>query len=73
LDEYGSVDEQYISDLLHAEDKYEAAIIMQPEAARPRPILHTYSIGDESSFNELDMEDIYKLDPLVDDAQLDIN
>ncbi len=30
LNKYGNVDEQYISDLLNAEDKYEAAIIMQP-------------------------------------------
>ncbi len=35
---------------------------MQPEAARP--ILHTYSIGDESSYNEVDTKDIYILDPV---------
>ncbi len=70
LCEYGYADEKYIEDLLGAADKYEAAIIMQPEAARP--VLHTYSIGDESRFNEVETKDIYKLDPLVDDAALDI-
>ncbi len=32
----------------------------------------TYSIGEETDFNELEEKDIYKLDPLVDDGNLDI-
>jgi hypothetical protein len=62
---------EMIENLVKAEDKYEAAIALQPEAVNWNS-RGTYSIGDEACFNEFDTKDIYKLDPMVDEAHLDI-
>jgi hypothetical protein len=47
-------------------DKYEAAVAMQSFLAGQ------YSIGDRTEFNEFKESDLYKLDSIVDDAELDI-
>jgi hypothetical protein len=69
-------DENLIERLLRAEDKYEAAIIMQPEAAMRNTsstyMATAYSIGTESDMNEVETKDLYKLDAVLDDAKLDI-
>ena len=51
--------------LIQANDKFEAAMAMQPDA---KP---TYSTGDATIINELKQSDIYKLDE-QEDPQLDI-
>jgi hypothetical protein len=62
--------------LIHATDKYEAAIAVQPEAAYPNYMQvcagKTYSIGDETEINELEMKDLYQLHPVVDDEKLEL-
>jgi hypothetical protein len=74
LEIYASAEEEeIINRLLRAEDKYEAAIILQPDAARRRAyVATTYSIGHESDINELEAKDLYKLDAVFDDEKLDI-
>jgi hypothetical protein len=61
------------------DDKYEAAVTMQNEAAYSKSTIlitkllnEVYSTGDGASLNELKENDLYKLDPNHDDLQLDI-
>jgi hypothetical protein len=49
-----------------AYDKYEAAVVTQSLLAGQ------FSIGDQTECNEFKESDLYKLDPIVDDAELDI-
>ncbi len=74
LEIYASAEEEeIIGQLSRAEDKYEAAIILKPDAARRRAyVATTYSIGHESDINELEAKDLYKLDAVLYDEQLDI-
>jgi hypothetical protein len=65
-------DDVMIQNLCRATDKYEAAIAIQLADAYSNDYRRAYSIGDETCFNEMEMKDIYKLDPLVDDGNLDI-
>ena len=68
-------DTDYIQRLTNATDKYEAAVAAQPYDDIPlssKVRISAYTIGDETMLNELAEHDLYKLNPLVDDDQLDI-
>ena len=72
LEIYASAEEKEIIErLLRAEDKYEAAVILQPPNAVTY-VATPYSIGHEADFNELEAKDLYKLDAVFDDEKLDI-
>jgi hypothetical protein len=47
-------------------DKYEAAVAIQGL------LVGTFSVGDQTEFNEVKESDLYKLDPMVEDADFDI-
>ena len=47
-------------------DKYEAAVAIQGL------LVGTFSIGDQTEFSEVKESDLYKLDPIVEDADFDI-
>ncbi len=60
---------ELIENLINANDKYDAAIAVQPEANMTN---RCYSLGDYSTICEMKESDLYKLDADHDDVTSDI-
>jgi hypothetical protein len=63
---------EMMENLIQANDKYEAAIAMQPEAAISMRDETNFSTGDQATICEFKKSDLYKLDPRFDDLDYDI-